>query len=329
MTTNELRSNGIWILGCSNLVSSHIYKCTKCRKFRRGMEQQRMSDLPVDRTEATPPFTFCGMDCFGLFYIKERRKELKRYRVLLTCMCSRAIHIEMLDDLTSDAFINTLRSFIAIRGAVRQIKCDQGTNFVGARWDFVEALREMDQEEPKERGCEFIFNTPTSSHLGGVWERQIRTIRSVLMSILEQSAKQLDSSSLRTFLYEVMAVVNSRPLTTDNLNDSCSPEPLTPKHVLTMKSTIISPPPWEVCQGRPVPPEEMASSSTSGQQLLVTLEEGVSLKSPTQTKRTKDHSVPLFHSQSINWSYWLLLICYMIMFKVMFMCSIYLSHKSF
>ena len=133
MTTNELRSNGIWILGCSNLVSSHIYKCTKCRKFRRGMEQQRMSDLPVDRTEATPPFTFCGMDCFGLFYIKERRKELKRYRVLLTCMCSRAIHIEMLDDLTSDAFINTLRSFIAIRGAVRQIKCDQGTNFVGAR----------------------------------------------------------------------------------------------------------------------------------------------------------------------------------------------------
>ena len=204
MTTNELRSNGIWILGCSNLVSSHIYKCTKCRKFRRGLEQQRMSDLPVDRTEPTPPFTFCGMDCFGPFYIKEGRKELKKYGLLLTCMCSRAIHIEMLDDLTSDAFINTLRSFIAIRGAVRQIKCDQGTNFVGARREFVEALREMDQEELKEKGCEFIFNTPASSHMGGVWERQIRTIRSVLMSVLEQSAKQLDSSSVSSmhlFIY--------------------------------------------------------------------------------------------------------------------------------
>ena len=243
MTTNELRSNGIWILGCSNLVSSHIYKCTKCRKYRRDMEQQRMSDLPVDRTEATPPFTFCGMDCFGPFYIKEERKELKRYGLLLTCMCSRAIHIEMLDDMTSDAFINALRSFIAIRGAVRQIRCDQGTNFVGARREFAEAFREMDQEELKERGCEFIFNTPSSSHMGGVWERQIRTIRSVLMSILEESAKQLDSSSLRTFLYEVMAVVNSRLLTTDILNDSSSPEPLTPNHILTMKSTIISPPP--------------------------------------------------------------------------------------
>ncbi len=100
MTTNELRSNGIWILGCSSLVSSYIYKCTKCRKYRGGMEQQRMSDLPADRMEATPPFTFCGMDCFGPFYIKEGRKELKRYGLLLTCMCSRAIHIELLDDLT-------------------------------------------------------------------------------------------------------------------------------------------------------------------------------------------------------------------------------------
>ena len=243
MTMNALRSNGIWILGCSKAVSSHIYKCTKCRKFRRCTEQQRMSDLPEDRMETAPPFTYCGMDCFGPFYIKEGRKELKRYGLLLTCMCSRAVHIEMLDDLTTDAFINALRSFIAIRGKVRQIRSDQGTNFVGARREFAEALKEMDQEELKELGCEFVMNTPASSHVGGVWERQIRTIRSVLTSILEQSATQLDCSSLRTFLYEVMAVVNSRPLTTDCLNDSSSPEPLTPNHILTMKSTILAPPP--------------------------------------------------------------------------------------
>lgn len=158
-------------------------------------------------------------------------------------MCSRAVHIEMLDDLSTDSFINALRSFIAIRGTVRQIRCDQGTNFVGARHESVEALKEMDPEGLKELGCEFIMNTPASSYMGGIWERQIRTIRSVLTSILEQSAKQLDCSSLRMFLYEVMEVVNSRPLTTDHLNDSSIPEPLTPNHILTMKSTIISPPP--------------------------------------------------------------------------------------
>ncbi|CAI5661726.1 unnamed protein product [Oreochromis niloticus] len=243
ITMNELRANGFWILGCSKIVSSYIYKCVKCRRFRRRTEQQKMADLPEDRMETTPPFTYCGMDCFGPFHVKEGRKELKRYGLLITCMCSRAVHLEMLDDLSTDSLINSLRAFMAIRGTVRQIRCDQGTNFVGTRNEFIGAFKEMDQAKLGKLDCEFLMNTPASSHMGGVWERQIRTIRSVLMSILEQSAKQLDSSSLRTFLYEVMAVINSRPLTTDQLCDPSNPEPLTPNHILTMKSTIISPPP--------------------------------------------------------------------------------------
>ncbi|XP_060763802.1 uncharacterized protein LOC132872763 [Neoarius graeffei] len=242
LTMNELRANGIWILGCSKSVSSYIYKCTKCRKLRRSPEQQKMADLPVERTEEAPPFTYCGMDCFGPFYVREGRKELKRYGLLLTCMASRAVHIEMLDDLSTDSFINALRASISIRGPIRQLRCDQGTNFVGARREFAEALTEM-KEKFRGEGCEFIMNTPASSHMGGVWERQIRTIRSVLTSILEQSSRQLDCSSLRTFLYEVMAVINSRPLTTDYVCDASCPEPLTPNHILTMKSTVIAPPP--------------------------------------------------------------------------------------
>lgn len=64
-----------------------------------------MGDLPVDRTEPTPPFTYVGMDCFGPIYIKDGRKELKRYGLILTCLCSRAIHIEVVDDLSTDAFL--------------------------------------------------------------------------------------------------------------------------------------------------------------------------------------------------------------------------------
>ncbi|XP_030585762.1 uncharacterized protein LOC115780619 [Archocentrus centrarchus] len=71
MTVNELRANGVWILGCSKAVSSHIYNCTRCRKYRRSTEEQRMADLPQERAELTPPFTYCGMDCFGPIYIKE------------------------------------------------------------------------------------------------------------------------------------------------------------------------------------------------------------------------------------------------------------------
>ncbi|XP_023204623.1 uncharacterized protein LOC111611627 [Xiphophorus maculatus] len=245
MTMNELRSNGIWILGCSHAVSSYIYKCVKCRKFRRNTEIQRMADLPCERVEASPPFTYCGVDCFGPFYIKEGRKELKRYGLLFTCLCSRAVHIELLDDMTSDAFINSLRTLIAIRGNVRQLWSDQGTNFVGARREFLESVKEMDQENLKQLGCEFVMNPPSASHMGGAWERQIRTIRSVLTSILDHSSKRLDISSLRTYLYEVMAIINSRPLTTHLLSDPSAPQPLTPNHILTMKSSVVLPPPGE------------------------------------------------------------------------------------
>lgn len=66
---------------------------------------------------------------------------------------ARAIHIEVLDDLTTDTFLNVLRCFIAIRGSVRQLQSDQGTNFVGARNEFQELMRGLTEERMKELGC--------------------------------------------------------------------------------------------------------------------------------------------------------------------------------
>ena len=208
-----------------------------------------MADLPDDRTEPSPPFTYCGMDCFGPFYVKEGRRECKRYGLLFTCMSSRAVHIEMLDDMTTDAFINALRCFIELREAVRQLRSDQGSNFVGAQHELKEALKEIKHERLQtylaDQGCDFVMNVPHASHMGGVCERQIRTIRSVLNAILHQSGGRLDSASLRTFFYEAMAIANGRPLTVNNLGDPCGPEPLTPNHLLTMKSKVILPPPGD------------------------------------------------------------------------------------
>lgn len=103
-----------------------------------------MADLLEERTETSPPFTFSGMDRFGPFIVKEGRKELKRYGLLFTCLCSRAVHTETLGDLTTEAFMNALWVFIAIRGPVRQLRCDQGTNFMAARREFSELIKGMD-----------------------------------------------------------------------------------------------------------------------------------------------------------------------------------------
>lgn len=152
-----------------------------------------MADLPTDRVEPSPPFSYCGMDYFGPFITKQGRKEHKRYGLLFTSLSSRAIHIEMLVDMTTDSFINALRCFIAIRGTVRQIRSDQGTNFVGAKNEFDKALAEVDLERLakylSEKQCDFLFNVPDASHTGGVWERQIRTVRSILNSLATECRK--------------------------------------------------------------------------------------------------------------------------------------------
>lgn len=86
------------------------------------------------------------------------------------------------------------------------------------------------------------MNAPASSHAGGAWERQIRTVRSVLGSVLAHTGR-LDDTSLRTFFYEAMFIVNNRPLTIGSISDPTSIEPLTPNHLLTMKSSVPLPPP--------------------------------------------------------------------------------------
>ena len=250
MTHSEVRQRGYWIIGGSSAVSSLVSKCVVCRKLRAPLQQQKLSDLPEDRVEATAPFTYSAVDYFGPFLIKDGRKEVKRYGVLFTCMASRAIHIETANNLETDAFINALRRFQAERGPVHQLRSDRGTNFIGAHRELTQALEQMDQEKIRSRllkdDCEWInfkMNPPSSSHMGGSWEREIRTVRNVLAGLLEESGRQLDDECFRTLMKEVQAIVNSRPLTLNDMSSTDSPELLTPSHILTMKLKVLIAPP--------------------------------------------------------------------------------------
>ena len=250
MTHNEVRQRGYWIIGGTSVVANLVSKCVICRKLRAPLVQQKLADLPEDRVEPAPPFTYSAVDYFGPFVLREGRKEIKRYGVLFTCMASRAIHIETANTLETDSFINALRRFQAERGPIRQLRSDRGTNFVGAQRELQEALSEMDEDKIRntllEENCEWVsfkMNPPSASHMGGSWERQIRTVRSVLGSLLEEAGHQLDDESFRTLLKEVQAVVNSRPLALNDMSSPDSPDPLTPNHLLTMKSKVLMPPP--------------------------------------------------------------------------------------
>ena len=100
---------------------------------------------------------------------------------------------------------------------MRTLRCDRGTNFVGGKNAMEEALKEMDSKkihrELVKEDCdlvEFRLNVPGASHMGGVWERMIRTARSALSAILTAHGEQLDDETLRTVMVEAEARVLAR-----------------------------------------------------------------------------------------------------------------------
>lgn len=146
---------------------------------------------------------------------------------MFICLVSRAVHIEVVHSLSTDSFLNAFRRFVALRGSVRKIRCGQGTNFVGAKNDLLKI------------GCDVEFNPPAASHRGGVWERMIGLARRIIEAILCEHGSRLDDEGLMTVLSEAASVINSRPLNVDNISDPQSLEPLTPNHLITMKSKVI------------------------------------------------------------------------------------------
>lgn len=248
-TLNHMRRHGIWIINANARVRGVLHKCVNCRKSRGKQGTQKMAPLPQDRTVDTPPFTYVGVDLFGHFLVKDGRKEVKRYGAVFTCLNSRAVHIETVESLETDSFINALRRFVNRRGNIRKLRCDNGTNFVGARNEFENCWEEIDLDEVaqflKQNGADFEWkhNIPPASHMGGVWERMIRSIRQILSSLLVDHPCQLTKDTLDTFLVEVEGILNSRPLTVETINDPHSPLPLAPINLLTLKSNVIMPPP--------------------------------------------------------------------------------------
>ena len=248
-TLNEVRQNGFWLINANYIVRQVIDRCVECRILRGKLMDQKMGELPPERFSTEGPFTYVGLDLCGPFYIKEGRKECKRYISLFTCLSVRAIHLESTISLETDSFIQALRRFVSRRGPVRQISCDNGKNFIGAKNELNRNFKEMNHTRINDfllsQSCDWICwknNTPKASHMGGVWERQIRTVRKVLSSLLRNHAGSLNDESFRTLLAEAECVVNSRPLTTESLQDPTS-MPLSPSSILTMKNKIVLPPP--------------------------------------------------------------------------------------
>ncbi|GFW22874.1 integrase catalytic domain-containing protein [Trichonephila clavipes] len=184
--------------------------------------------LPPDRVTDCAPFEIVGIDLAGPLFLKDGRKV---WITLFTCAVYRAIHLELVNSLTSDAFLLALRCFIARRGRPRTIYCDNGTNFRGAFNDLSKLNWSKIVEETRTPKILWKFITPTAAWWGGWWERLVRTEKELLKRTLGRSVLKYDE--LYTVLCDCESVINCRPLTYVSEN----PEELIP---LTPSMFLIS-----------------------------------------------------------------------------------------
>ncbi|XP_062556722.1 uncharacterized protein LOC134221543 [Armigeres subalbatus] len=146
--------------------------CQKCKNDQSTPKVPMMADLPPGRLAAfSRPFTHAGVDYFGPIEVVVGRRTEKRWGMLVTCLTIRAIHIEVVNSLSTDSCVMALRNFAARRGQPRKIYSDRGTNFVGANKELQkldaivnqsEIMREFTTTE-----TEWVFNSPMAPHMGG------------------------------------------------------------------------------------------------------------------------------------------------------------------
>ncbi|XP_040169701.1 uncharacterized protein LOC120904045 [Anopheles arabiensis] len=204
----------------------------------------RMAPLPPARLAVGfRPFTHVGLDYFGHMTVKVGRSAVKRWVALFTCLTIRAVHLEVAHNLTTESCIACVRRFICRRGAPSVIYSDNGTNFKGAK-----AILEQ-QLAPINRELSISFtNTDTqwngipsaTPHMGGAWERMVRSVKEAMRSIACAEMKNLNDEGLLTLVGEAKNIVNSRPLTYLPL-DSEESEALTPNHFLLGSSSGSKP----------------------------------------------------------------------------------------
>lgn len=238
-TVVNLLRQKMWIPKLRVIVNRVIKCCNFCKYLNAKPLIPKMAPLPPERLQPhLPAFSYTGIDFFGPIEVTVGRRHEKRWGMIFTCMTSRAIHLELASSLDTSSAIMCFRNFVNRRGMPITVFSDNGTNLRGAEKELRVAVEGLNFEQIKdETNCIFPaqskmnwkFIPPGAPHFGGIWERMVRTVKSVLYIILKSKAPR--DETLRSAIIEVENIVNSRPLTYSP-NDVDSPESITPNLLL-------------------------------------------------------------------------------------------------
>ena len=211
LTMTEIRMT-YWIPRLRQLVRSHVRKCKWCRRFHaKPLSVPVPGFLPTDRSEGDTAFRVIGVDYAGPFVYKAGKKEKKAYLLINACSLSRAIHLELLDDMTTDGFICSFKKFVARRGRPKTIYSDNAKTFQSAaRWLKNIVTSEQLQGYLSESQMEWKMNLSRAPWWGGQFERLIRIVKQSLYKTIGRAC--LQRNELEEVILDLEINLNNRPL---------------------------------------------------------------------------------------------------------------------
>ena len=229
-TVTALRQE-FWIPTARQIVKSVIRKCTTCKKYSgKFYPSPDPARLPEIRVRDAPPFTITGVDFTGALYVQENNQELKVYICLFTCSTSRAIHLEIVKDLTVDMFLLSFRRFVSRRSLPSIMVSDNASTYQSAAEELQKLFRSpVLTHNLSKQGVQWQLIPKRAPWYGRWWERLIGLTKLTIKKVLGRTHVSL--ITLQTLVTEVEAVLNDRPLTyiTSDVRDA---DPLTPSHLL-------------------------------------------------------------------------------------------------
>ena len=222
-------------------LKSLILMRVTCRRQRaKTISKPPPPPLPAERVQWKRPFTTVGVDHTGHFYCRGAfGNRIKLYICLFVCVTTRAVHLEVVDNLATSSFLLCLRRLAAAKGIPSLILSDNHKTFISGK-KFLPDLPEDEevQEFLRDHCIQWKHQTPRSPWMGGHFERFVRTIKTSLSSPIAR--KLYNQEELTTVVKEVENIVNSRPLTYQ-ANDALD-QPLTPSQLLWGRNLLIMPP---------------------------------------------------------------------------------------
>ena len=206
-----------WIVGLRKLLKTIQFRCITCKRIGGKTQQQAMGQLPEERTKPAPPWTHVSLDYFGPYPIRgetNKRTRGRGYGLIINCLLTRAVHLDVVSDYGTSSFLMALRRFMSIRGSPKKVYSDQGTQLRAADKELKEVITSTNERELKEFSANHSFDwefcAPDAPWQNGCSEALIKSVKkSIKIAIGDQA---LTYSELQTVLMECANLLNDRPI---------------------------------------------------------------------------------------------------------------------